>query len=467
METRAQRLGGYSYERTPACYVVGAGSRGAGYVQISIEDPTSLRVTGVAEPQRGRREDFAKQHGLENPMYVTDDWKPLLAAPKEADFVLVATQDADHAEPAIAFMKAGFHVLVEKPMATKVEDCVEMVRVAEEMGVMLGVCHVLRYTPYTRKIKQIIDSGKIGDVRSVNLVEPVGNWHFAHSYVRGAWRNTKISSFVLMAKSCHDIDWLSYVVGMPMKTVLCDGKQMEFKKASKPEEAMDAVRCVDCAYANECPYDAQKIYTGRAVAKGVNNDMKTRVRFPIKALFDDPNVFLQDVEDAVATGPFGRCVYECDNDQPDVVSAIIGFEDPESGKAAQVTFEMRALTDAICKREVTICGTKGEIRGDMEKIDLTVFDGYGEHDRQTHTPTTLTRDDTLVSGHWGADWFLMNAWCAAVSKNDPSLILSGPHETLESHLAVFAAEEARLDGRKVSVQDFVRAATHSSTRLTG
>lgn len=494
-ENRIARFGGIEYDGTPSCYVVGAGSRGAGYVGIALEDPDSLSVAGVAEPQLQRREHFAAEHGLSDARYVTEDWSQLLAAPKNADFVIVATLDHDHAAPAIAFMEKGYHVLVEKPMATTIRDCVAMVKAAEANNVMLGVCHVLRYTPYTQKIKQLIEDGEIGDVRTVNLVEPVGNWHFAHSYVRGKWRNTDAAAPVLMAKSCHDIDWLIYVTGAHPIDVLCRGQQLEFIGERKPYAARAATRCVDCNYAESCPYDAAKVYIERAKETGMNNVSPQRPRFPNAALVNGA-ALLRDIEDAVEFGPYGQCVYECDNNQPDVVSAIFTLgrnadNDVVRERArlmekvaqlpeveaehvkdrianlpgcmrppkVQATFEMRALTEDVCKREVTVCGTNGEIRGDMTEITLAQFKGTSKAlQKTTFTPKALEHDDTLVSGHWGADWYLMNAWCAAVAKNDPSLILSGPSETLESHLTVFAAEKARKNTRLVNVRQFIQKA---------
>jgi predicted dehydrogenase len=453
---RKERLGGFHYAGTPRCYVVGAGSRGGSYARMALEgddeEKRDLEVVGVAEPNGDRRESFAALHGLDSE-YVCEDWTELLALEKRADFVLVTTLDTQHAAPAIAFMKAGFHVLVEKPLATTVEDCTRMVQTAKECGVMLGVCHVLRYTPYTRAIVDLVRSGAIGKVRTVNLVEPVGNWHFAHSYVRGNWRNQQVAAFVLMAKSCHDIDWIRHVVGLPFRTVLCSGAQLEFTREQKPAAAGSALRCSDCAHAPDCPYDAS-LYTRFGRAMGATEDTPAEMRFPVLAAVGKPEATLTDIEDAVATGNYGRCVYECDNDQPDVVSAIYRLGHPDD--QVQVTFEMRALTEDICKREVTICGTDGEIRGDMETVRLTKFKSGGVPEHSVIAPKMLASSDTQLSGHWGADWFLMNAWCAAIDKNDPSFILSGPDESLESHMAVFASETARLEDRTVDIQQFMQ-----------
>jgi len=486
--TRAERLRGYTYTKTPRCYLVGAGSRGAGYCQMAIEDPDALQVTAVAEPMIQRCKRVATQHGL-GPERAFHDWQALLRNdPREADFVLIATQDQDHAEPAIAFLEAGYHVLVEKPMATTREDCERMRDAAHKSGCMLGVCHVLRYTPYTKMIKAIIDRGDIGRVRSVNLVEPVGHTHFAHSYVRGNWNNSQTSSFILMAKCCHDFDWLLYVTGGVLDSVTCEGEQLEFSNAHKPPQAGNATRCVDCAYSNECPYDATRFYVGNARDYGMDNETPQPPKRLLKALVDGPST-IADIEDAVRDGPYGQCVYECDNDQPDWVAALfklskrtgpeandyltsltdvvhdVALADPVPrtsediyqtamsgmGRALQgaresirVNFEMRALTEKICQREVTICGTKGEIRGNMVEIQLSMFNGPDSATtRMSITPRSLTADDTMVFGHWGADWYMMNAFCAAVSLGDRSLIAQ-VDESVASHMAVFDAEQARL-----------------------
>jgi predicted dehydrogenase len=446
-----QRDFGSDINKDVSFYVIGAGSRGSGYAELALED-SHVHVMGVAEPKKGRREAFAKQHGLNDARYIKEDWKELLKSGKNADFVLIATLDTQHSEPAIAFMRAGYHVLVEKPMATTPEECLQMVKTAEKFNVMLGVCHVLRYTPYTKTIKQLIDLGTIGKVVSINLVEPVGNWHFAHSYVRGNWRNQQVGAFVLMAKSCHDIDWLRHVTGESFETVMCEGSHNTFVAANKPLAAGDAERCVDCSLQKDCAYSATGIYTERAKLKGVNNETETMARFPYKAIVDKPLVKLVDIEDAVAKGPYGRCVFGgCDNDQPDVVSAIFKM----ANNGPQVTFEMRSNTEDICKREVTICGTFGEIRGDMTTVELCEFRSNGEHVKSRLHPRTLTREDTRLSGHWGADFYMFNAFCAAVSENNPALIYAGPQETYESHMAVFAAEHARINGVKVNIQDFI------------
>lgn len=433
---RIAKFGGIPYEGTPTCYVIGAGSRGTGYAKMALENPEYLNVVGVAELVDERRVPFAEDHRIHE-KYVCNDWTELLEMPKIADFVIVATQDHQHAAPAIAAMKKGYHVLVEKPMATTKEDCEEMVRVAEEEGVMLGVCHVLDYTPYTRAFKKAIGDGEIGKVHSINHVEPVGAQHFAHSYVRGLWRNQQVALHILGAKSSHDFAWIAHVTGCDIAEVICRGSLTHFTQSEQPSEAKGATRCVECPIKKDCVFSATQYYTQNYIDKTAEGK---RPGFGYGAVTGKPGYTLGDIEDAVANGPYGRCVYGgCDNDQPDLVHALLTLEDKD-GHEVRGTFEMRALTEKVCERLTTVCGPKGEITGDMQTIKIVKFGNLREHTTTEITPISLTPDDTQVSGHWGADWFLTNAFCAAVARKDPSLFIS-PQSSLTTHLAIFKGIE--------------------------
>jgi len=134
-----------------------------------------------------------------------DDWTKVAALPKFADAVVIAVLDALHAPVVSAFSKLGYHILVEKPMATSIADCVNMVREVEAAPhkPIFGIGHVLRYSPYNAMVKEVLDSGAIGDIVNIQHMEPVGNEHFAHSFVRGNWKNEEETSFALMTKCCQ------------------------------------------------------------------------------------------------------------------------------------------------------------------------------------------------------------------------------------------------------------------------
>lgn len=404
--------------------VLGAGSRGRTFGEWVAAHPGRARVVAVAEPFRVRRERFAAAHNI-SAERVFEDWQDLLDGERVADCVLVTTQDSMHRDPVIRAAKLGYHILVEKPLAPTEQECREMVAAVEAAGVVFAVGHVLRYTPYTRALKSVVDSGRLGEVMSVQHLEPVGYWHQAHSFVRGNWRNEGASTFMLMSKSCHDIDWLQHVVGQPIARVSSFGSRSHFDAAHRPAGAAD--RCLDCPPRVEagCPFSAARFY-GDRLAQG-------RHHWPLNVIIDD---FTEEaLHSALREGPYGRCVYACDNDVVDHQVAILEF-----AGGATATFTMTGFTSPGHRR-TRIFGTRGELEGDGET--LRVFDFLTD----SHETIDATGGDpSAAGGHGGGDEGLMDAFIHAVATGERESILSGPQATLNSHLAVFAAERARLTG---------------------
>lgn len=416
-------------QRQITVIVVGAGNRGKSYSQYALEFPNLVKVIGVAEPRDITRELMVKAHNIA-PEFIYKDWKDLAKVEKRlADAVLICTQDRMHAEPAIHFANKGYHILLEKPMSVTEPECRAIVDAVEKNNVILCVGHVLRYTPYTLKIKQLIDSGAVGKVVNIQHVEPVGWFHQAHSYVRGNWRNTKESTFMLMAKSCHDMDWLTWMMGCKLQRVSSFGSLFHFRKDQKPKGASD--RCMTCPVESECAYSAKKIY--------LDTIKKGHAGWPVNVIAEIPTV--DSVTQALETGPYGRCVYECDNDVVDNQVVIMQFE---GGSTA--TFTMIAFSKDICERKTRIYGTKGEIEGDGHTIKHFDF-----LNRKTTEYTEEFKLNTKMTGHGGADYYLMKSFVEAVAFNDPSKILSNARETLMSHLAVFAAENSRVNQKIVDL----------------
>jgi predicted dehydrogenase len=404
---------------TVSLLVIGAGARGSGYSSWAREHPDRAHVVGVAEPRSVRRERLAAEHGIAAGNAVAD-WRQLAARGKLADAVLICTQDRMHAEPAKAFAALGYNILLEKPMAPDEESCRQIVAAVERAGVMLAVGHVLRYTPYSLAVKEVVDSGRLGDILSVQHLEPVGFWHQAHAYVRGNWRRSDLATSMLMAKSCHDLDWLHYVLGQSASRVSSFGALSHFTAANRPAQAAD--RCVDCAVEAACPYSAARLYRGM-LDRGEH-------RWPLNVIIDDftPSALSEALHD----GPYGRCVYACDNDVVD--HQVVSMEFPSGATAA---FTMTAFSEAAM-RSTRLFGTRGELTGDGETISVRDF--------LTRTSQLITPPVPASDGHGGGDAGLMDAFVAAVATGNPALITSGPRESLASHLAVFAAERARLNG---------------------
>jgi predicted dehydrogenase len=402
--------------------VIGAGNRGCGHARWALAHPDRARVVAVAEPHAVRRDRLATAHGIPTGAAFSS-WQALAERGRIADAALICTQDAMHTDPAVTLAGLGYHVLLEKPMAITEADCWRIVEAVERAGVMLAVGHVLRYTPYTRLVKQLVDAGRLGEVVSVQHLEPVGFWHHAHSYVRGAWRREDAATFMLMAKSCHDLDWLHYIVGRPIRRVASFGGLAHFRPENRPAGAAD--RCLDCAVEQSCPYSAVRFYTSH---------LERDANWPLDAVIERRS--RDDLTAALRHGPYGRCVYACDNDVVDHQVVAMEFDGGTTG-----TFTMTAFNTGGHRR-TRLFGTRGELDGDGEAITVCDF--------LTGTSETLhargSGDATAAGGHGGGDWGLMDAFIRAVSTGDHAHILSGPRESLAAHLVAFAAERARRTG---------------------
>lgn len=413
--------------------VVGAGQRGATYARYALHNPGAAQIVGVADPSDRARSTLAAEHAIPG-AHVCADWRELAALPRFADGVIIATQDTQHADPAEAFADLGYHLLLEKPMAPTPHECVRIAAAAERNGITLAVCHVLRYTRYTRLLKEVLRAGRIGDIVSLQHLEPLGFWHQAHSFVRGNWRNERLSSPMLLAKACHDIDWIRYIVDKPCTHVSSFGSLKHFRAEERPAGAAD--RCLDCPVEPACPYSAPRLYLG-LLAEG-------HTGWPVSVLTAD--VTVAGVTAALRDGPYGRCVYAMDNDVVDHQSVIMRF-----AGGATADFTMTGLS-RYRDRETHIFGTRGEIYGDGETIEV-----YDFLTRSTERiATNVASDGSILTGHGGGDGGLMESFVAALAANDPAQIVSGPAETLESHLMVFAAEHARHTNTVVDLGDFLR-----------
>jgi predicted dehydrogenase len=411
--------------------IIGAGDRGNVYAEYALAHPDRVQVVGVAEPREYYRNKMAQEHAIV-PENIYEDWKDIVERERFADAAIVATPDAVHVEPVIALANKGYHILLEKPMAPDVEGCTRIYNAVMENDVILSVGHVLRYTKYTQKLKELLDSGVIGDIVSLQRLEPVGYWHQAHSFVRGNWRREDESSFMLLAKSCHDIDWIRYIMGKKCKTVSSFGSLVHFKPENKPDNS--GMRCVDCDFEPYCPYSALKIYL-RFLEKG-------NTGWPVSVI--TPDATEKGIRQALKEGPYGRCVYDCDNDVVDHQVVNMEFEGNLTA-----TFTMTAFTKAR-PRETKIFGTHGEIYGDGSEIQ--VYDFLTDTTKVYDT----SADTEVLTDHGGGDYWLMHAFVTAITNKDQGMILSGPSETLESHLMTFAAEKSRIESRTISLDDILQ-----------
>ncbi|KAF7239338.1 putative oxidoreductase YteT [Varanus komodoensis] len=415
--------------------VVGAGNRGKNYSSYALSYPTRMKVVGVADPCTFARRELQEAHRIDK-NNVFDDWSAAAERERFADAVIIATPDILHKAPAVAFARKGYHILLEKPMAVTLEDCKEIVLTCKSSNVKLLVCHVLRYHPVVLKVKELLDAGCIGDICHIQHLEPVGFWHFAHSFVRGNWRNEAQSSFSLLTKSCHDIDLINFWMGSKRCVKVSSfGSLSHFTSKNKPKGA--ASRCLDCPVEQSCPYSAKKIYLERAE--------KGYFWWPVSVVCKGGEYDIESLTEELRSGPYGRCVYECDND---VVSNQVVNMEFEGGATA--AFTMVAFTKQLGVRKTTIYGTKGELHCEGAG-PVEVFD-FLQKKKQFFSPEKAPGIPECLSGHEGADYYLMESFVSAIAENNPTLIRTGADETLNSHLLVFEAERSRREEKVVFLE---------------
>ena len=406
--------------------LIGAGQRGMIYAGCAFQQ--GHKILAVAEPNNARREAARTElHIPEEKCFRTAE--ELLRLPRMADAAIIATMDRDHCSQAVAAMKLGYDLLMEKPISPVPAETLAIADTAKELGRRVVICHVLRYTPFFRKVKEILDSGELGKIISIDHTENIGNYHIAHSFVRGNWRNENLSSPILLQKSCHDLDLLLWLTGKSVRKIFSVGSLSYFKPENAPECSAD--RCLDCPVAADCRFDARKVYL-----PNIGN-------WPTKVLTQ--NQTEAGVLEALRTGPYGRCVYRCDNDVCDHQSVIMEYED-----GAITVFTLCGMTDRM-HRTIHIMCEHGEILGDDDPGEILIS-------RFRSSMTENSVQERILIGevqgaHSGGDVALMDAFL-----NDPGTgekIVSDISMSVESHLLVFAAEESRHTGHAVEMADWI------------
>lgn len=407
--------------------IAGVGSRGKnayGLELLNMKD--RAKVVAVADIDPERLALAGDAHGVPDEMRFPSA-EAMLAVPKLADAMLICTQDRQHVPHAVAALKKGYDVMMEKPISPKLEDLQEITKVSRENGRRVVVCHVLRYTPFFQTIKKTIDSGVLGEVVSIQALENVRYWHQAHSFVRGNWRREEDTSPMILAKCCHDLDYLVWLCGKKCERVSSYGSLMYFKKSNAPEGA--ALRCTQgCKAKESCPYDAEKIYL-------TNKDtgiLCGNVEWPIDVLAENPTE--EKIRHAIETGPYGRCVFHCDND---VVDHQIVNMQMEGGASLSLT--MSAFT-SIGGRTIKVMGTLGDLWGDMHenKIRIGVF---GKEPQVID----LGKEEKDFAGHGGGDRLLMEQFVDLMQGKEPDGTITTLETSVESHLVALAAEKSRLE----------------------
>jgi predicted dehydrogenase len=405
--------------------LIGAGNRGwRVYGEYAVAHPAELRFVAVVEPDDGRRQQFAERHGLPLESQYRS-WEELASRPPLAEAAINATLDRTHHRSTLALLAAGYEVLLEKPIATTPQECLELAQAAERFGRGLQISHVLRYAPFFRTIHHVVGSGEMGDVVAVDWRENLVYWHYAHSFVRGNWRNSQTTGPMLLTKCCHDLDLLVWMFGT-CERVASFGEQRYFTSSRVGSEVPG--QCLDgCPYADTCLYYAPRLYLDR-LAESPDD-------FTVAAMTLDHTE--RGVLRALADGPYGRCVYRCDNDVVDHQVTSLKFA---GGQAVSLTMQGASHVEG---RTVRIDGMRATLLANEARNEIQIVDHSTGQQRFAEIPPAH-------GGHGGGDAGLIRAFVGALRglRQD---VLTSARESVESHMLAFAAEEARLTGSTVEM----------------
>ncbi|CAN5612640.1 Gfo/Idh/MocA family oxidoreductase [soil metagenome] len=410
--------------------LVGVGVRGSlTYGAYCLAHPDRVRVVALAEPDAARRERFARKHGIPEAATFAD-WPDMLAGAPPADGVIVAAPDPLHAEPAIAALRLGCDVLLEKPVARTPDELARLLAAAESSTGGLTIAHPLRHAPLFEEVGRLIGEGRIGRLMTIDHVENVGYLHFAHSYVRGNWRRADLAAPMILAKACHDLDLLAWLAGSAWSRVASFGRLSHFRSENAPAGA--PLRCIEgCPIQPSCPYDAVAYYLDPATADPWLAAVTSERTDPA-------------IRHALATGPYGRCVYRSDNDVADHQVTIIDFA---GGVTATLT--VSAFT-ADVTRTIRLMGTHGEIEGDLLAGELWVRAFTpGKPSPAERRPLSIAGD-----GHGGGDERLLDAFVAGLEERRaggrPQVAAGTLEASVAGHVLAFAAERSRTSGAVIT-----------------
>jgi hypothetical protein len=421
-QVAAESPAGGEANRRVGVIVVGAGARGNRvFAELIQREETGFALVGVVEPHEGRRELFRRQYGI--PMECTfGTLTEFLEAPCLGDVVFICTPDVTHYAHARAISEKGYDILLEKPIATNLPDCLALVDVQHTYRNRIFVAHVLRYSPFFRAVKQIIESGELGRIRHIELQENIGHWHFAHSYVRGNWNREATSGPILLTKSSHDLDILHWLVDDRVESVVSYGRLDFFTRENAPPEAAD--RCIDCPLQESCIYSATRFY------------LDGTDEWPQNVIAEPPDT-PETRWAAVASGPYGRCVWKVENDVCDDQTVLLRY-----ASGIHAVFGLHALTGENT-RTLRILFDRAELTGNLlhGRLSISHFTGRPGEYRIDEVELPPTGDS-----HGGGDLFLLRMLYEHLMGGTHASLMTSLQTALPSHALAFLAEESRNEG---------------------
>lgn len=411
--------------------LIGAGSRGRhAYGNYVLNNQDKIRYVAVIEPDVNKRMALAAEHNINSKMCFEDE-DDFFKLGKVCDAIIIAHQDKQHYKTAIKALNLAYDVLLEKPITPDAFECMDLEEGAKRNGVNLMVCHVLRYTEFYEKIKELLDKKVIGDLIGFDHKENIGHYHMAHSFVRGNWRNSNETSPIILAKTCHDMDIITWLVNDECTAVYSSGSLDYFKKENAPRES--SKKCLECNLNEECIFSAKRVYLD-----------KCRNVWPVNTICANPTY--ENVKEVLDKTNYGTCVWKIeDNDVCDNQVAVMEFK-----KGVRGTFTVTAFTHNQF-RETMLFGTTGSIYANTRDNEIIIRQ-HGM-DEGAESFITVIKPKEIVGGHGGGDVGLMEDFINVVNGSVKESRTS-VKQSIQSHLMSYACEKSRLEKRRVEIETF-------------
>lgn len=400
--------------------VIGAGARGQNaYGQYCLDFPEQIRYVAAVDPDQNQLDKIKINHAIEKEMLFTSE-DDFYKQGKICDAVVIANMDKDHYYSIIKCLELGYDILLEKPITPSREELKVIEKKVVESGCKIMVCYVLRYTPFFKKLKDIIDEKIIGDIIGIDHTEYIGNYHMAHSFVRGNWRNSNESSPIILQKTSHDLDILAWLTNSDYEEVYSYGKLNYFTKENAPIGATK--KCIDCPHNKTCRYDSKKFYIDPLPSGWANN------------VLAKPNV--ENVTKLLAETNYGSCVYQiADNDVCDHQVAMIKFKN-----GINATFTVSAFHQNQ-SRFVRIMGTEGSIVANTHTNEITITKYV--KDSVSEQNTFVIYPEIVTSGHGGGDKLIMEDFVRLLTEDNYQPRTDFKH-ALQSHYMAYDIEKSRV-----------------------
>lgn len=412
--------------------ILGLGSRGAttyGDYLITLND---VKISAICDIDKDKLNFYQNKYHVEKKDCFLNS-EDFFKAGKLADILIIATMDQDHYSQAMKALDLKYHLLLEKPIALNLKQCLDIENKALKNNLYVVVCHVLRYSLFYKKIKEIVNSKILGNIININTTENVGYWHQAHSFVRGNWNNSNKTSPMILQKCCHDFDILNWIIDKKPLNVSSFGSLSLFKKENAPKDSSNY--CYDCKIQNNCPYNAVKYYVD-----SIKNDKDLGWPYDVVVL----NPTKDKVLAAIKNGPYGRCVYKCDNNVVDHQIVNIQYEDNITATHTMCAFSKD------CYRDIKIFATRGDLIANTLNNTI-IYHTFVDNKEFVIDVSKLTND---LSGHMGGDKLMINEFLKLINK-DTSQLDSSIEKSVLSHVIAFAAEKSRINkGVVINLNEF-------------